>query len=143
MSAYADALKLLARRELSEAQVRQRLARKGHTEPDIDQAVARLVADRSIDDARVAEAIARTETAVRKRGTSQYGMQTFDQSIFALYEHKDVTYEEALRWASNKDEFKLRVQGISTTSDETREQMARSATSRPSSSTSQVTRFGR
>ena len=58
-------------------------------------------------------------------GTSQYGMQTFDQAIFGLYQQKLVTYEEALRWASNKDEFKLKVQGISTTSDETRDQMAR------------------
>ncbi len=58
-------------------------------------------------------------------GTSQYGMQTFDQAIFGLYEQKLVTYDEALRWASNKDEFKLKVQGISTTSDETRDQMAR------------------
>src|SRR5690242_15638401 len=31
-------------------------------------------------------------------GTSQYGMQTFDQSIFALYQQGLVTYEEALRW---------------------------------------------
>ncbi len=70
-------------------------------------------------------------------GTSQYGMQTFDQAIFHLYEQKVVTYDEALRWASNKDEFKLRVQGISTTADESRDQMARSATSSPV-----VTRFG-
>src|SRR5205814_6786501 len=48
-------------------------------------------------------------------GTSQYGMQTFDQSIFAAFSRKQITYEEALRWASNVDEFKLRVQGISTT----------------------------
>ena len=48
-------------------------------------------------------------------GTSQYGMQTFDQSIFGLFEQGLVTYDEALRWASNKDEFKLKVQGISTT----------------------------
>ena len=70
-------------------------------------------------------------------GTSQYGMQTFDQAIFHLYEQKIVTHDEALRWASNKDEFKLRVQGISTTADESRDQMARSATSSPV-----VTRFG-
>jgi len=77
-------------------------------------------------------------------GTSQYGMQTFDQAIFGLYEQKQVTYEEALRWASNKDEFKLKVQGISTTSDETRDQMARGTVSpqRPHASP-QVTRFGR
>jgi twitching motility protein PilT len=77
-------------------------------------------------------------------GTSQYGMQTFDQAIFGLYEQKLVTYEEALRWASNKDEFKLKVQGISTMSDETRDQMARGTVNlqRPQGS-SQVTRFGR
>jgi twitching motility protein PilT len=38
-------------------------------------------------------------------GTSQYGMQTFDQSIFSLYQQGFVTLEEALRWASNVDEF--------------------------------------
>jgi twitching motility protein PilT len=71
-------------------------------------------------------------------GTSQYGMQTFDQAIFSLYQQQLVTYEEALRWASNTDEFKLKVQGISTTSDEARDQMARSSM-RPT----EVTRFGR
>jgi twitching motility protein PilT len=57
-------------------------------------------------------------------GTSQYGMQTFDQSIFGLYQRQLITYEEALRWASNVDEFKLKVQGISTTADMSRDQMA-------------------
>ncbi|MEW6321426.1 MAG: type IV pilus twitching motility protein PilT [Acidobacteriota bacterium] len=58
------------------------------------------------------------------QGTSQYGMQTFDQSIFSLYSSGKVSYEEALRWATNVDEFKLRVQGISTTADMARDQMA-------------------
>jgi twitching motility protein PilT len=58
-------------------------------------------------------------------GTSQYGMQTFDQSIFSLYQQGFVTLEEALRWASNVDEFKLKVQGISTTSELARDEMAR------------------
>jgi len=58
-------------------------------------------------------------------GTSQYGMQTFDQSIFGLYQQGFITLDEALRWASNVDEFKLRVQGISTTTDMAREEMAR------------------
>ena len=44
-------------------------------------------------------------------------MQTFDQSIFGLYQQGFVTLEEALRWASNVDEFKLKVQGISTTAE--------------------------
>jgi twitching motility protein PilT len=59
-------------------------------------------------------------------GTSQYGMQTFDQSIFGLYQHGLVTLDEALRWATNVDEFKLKVQGIATTSELARDEMARS-----------------
>jgi len=57
-------------------------------------------------------------------GTSQYGMQTFDQAIFSLYSQKSVTLEEALRWASNVDDFKLKVAGISTTADMARDDMA-------------------
>jgi twitching motility protein PilT len=72
-------------------------------------------------------------------GTSQYGMQTFDQSIFALFEQRLISYEEALRWASNVDEFKLKVQGISTTSEMSRDSMARSVTG---SGTPEITRFG-
>jgi twitching motility protein PilT len=72
------------------------------------------------------------------QGTSQYGMQTFDQSIFSLFEKKLISYEEALRHASNVDEFKLRVQGISTTTDMAREQMA-GAGGRKSP---EITRFG-
>ena len=36
-----------------------------------------------------------------------------------------MTLEEALRWASNVDEFKLEVQGIATTADLARDEMAR------------------
>jgi regulatory protein len=67
-SAYLDGLKMLARRELSEAQVRQRLGRKGHDADAIDEAVDRLLKERAIDDARVAGAIARTEISLRRRG---------------------------------------------------------------------------
>src|ERR1700704_5349689 len=67
-SAYIDGLRMLGRRELSEAQVRQRLARRGHSSDEIDAAVERLRQERAIDDARVAEAIAHTETTVRRRG---------------------------------------------------------------------------
>ena len=54
-------------------------------------------------------------------GNVQYGMQTFDQSLYFLYKKELITYEEALRWASKPDEFKLRVQGIRSTSDISRE----------------------
>ena len=56
-------------------------------------------------------------------GTSQYGMQTFDQSIYMLYRNGLITLEEALRRASNPDEFKLKIQGIQSTSDVSREEM--------------------
>ena len=45
---------MLGRRELSEAQVRQRLARREHDPEAIDEAVARLIDERAIDDNRVA-----------------------------------------------------------------------------------------
>ena len=65
---YLAALKMLARRELSEVQIRQRLARRQHDEHAIDAAITRLKADRSLDDERVAGAIARSETGLKKRG---------------------------------------------------------------------------
>jgi regulatory protein len=66
--AYIDALRMLGRRELSEAQVRQRLERRQHAAEDIEAAVERLRAERAIDDRRVADAIARTQTSVKRRG---------------------------------------------------------------------------
>jgi twitching motility protein PilT len=56
-------------------------------------------------------------------GTSQYGMQTFDQSLFQLYKAGLITLEEAMKKATNPDEFKLRIQGVQFTSDVSREQM--------------------
>jgi twitching motility protein PilT len=56
-------------------------------------------------------------------GTSQYGMQTFDQSLFHLFQSGLITLEEAVRGASNPDEFKLRVSGICTTGDTSKDQI--------------------
>jgi hypothetical protein len=42
-----------------------------------------------------------------------------------------VTLEEALRWASNVDDFKLKVSGISTTADMARDEMAAKTTPAP------------
>ena len=60
------------------------------------------------------------------QGTSQYGMQTFDQSLFDLYSRELISYEEALAGATNPDEFKLRVSGVRSTTDQAREDMERS-----------------
>jgi twitching motility protein PilT len=77
-------------------------------------------------------------------GTAQYGMQTFDQSIFGLFEQHLISYDEALRWASSVDEFKLKVQGIGSTSEMTRDNLARTARdqAKPASPAPDVTRFG-
>jgi regulatory protein len=66
--AHVAALKMLARRELSEAQVRSRLTRRQFEPEEIDAAVDRLRLERALDDRRTALACARTELRVRHRG---------------------------------------------------------------------------
>jgi twitching motility protein PilT len=73
-------------------------------------------------------------------GTSQYGMQTFDQSIFKLYQRGLISRDMALRWASNHDEFKLRLQGVTATADGARADMAKASSGTGEPPT--VTRFG-
>jgi len=50
-------------------------------------------------------------------GYTSYGMQTFDQSLLWLLKQDVITFEEALRQCSNPDDFKLKVSGVSSTSD--------------------------
>jgi twitching motility protein PilT len=59
-------------------------------------------------------------------GTSQYGMQTFDQSLFQLYKSGLITLDEALKRATNPDEFRLKIQGVQFTADISRDQMEES-----------------
>jgi regulatory protein len=61
-------LGLLSRRELSAAQLCQRLARRGFASDEIARTIERLTADRTVDDHRVARAYARTEAAIKGRG---------------------------------------------------------------------------
>ncbi|MEA2005223.1 MAG: PilT/PilU family type 4a pilus ATPase [Acidobacteriota bacterium] len=56
-------------------------------------------------------------------GVSQYGMQTFDQSIYQLYKEGYISYEQGLRFSTSADNFKLRVMGISSTLDVALEEM--------------------
>jgi twitching motility protein PilT len=58
-------------------------------------------------------------------GTSQYGMQTFDQSLFHLYQSGLIALEEALRNASNADEFLMRASGIQSGTERAKEEMER------------------
>ncbi len=69
--AYLTALTMLSRRELSEAQIRARLARREFEDDDIEAAVERLRQDGTLNDRRVALAAARLESSVRHRGRSR------------------------------------------------------------------------
>jgi twitching motility protein PilT len=70
-------------------------------------------------------------------GVTQYGMQTFDQSVMSLLKQELITEEEALKNANNPNELALKLKGISGTSDrvwqpvEEGSKMSPSATTNP------------
>jgi twitching motility protein PilT len=74
-------------------------------------------------------------------GTSQYSMQTFDQSLFQLYKADLISVETALQAATNPDEFRLKLQGVEFTADAARQQMEQSIGS--ANQEFQVERLGR
>ena len=104
------------------AVVSQRLVRKSD---DIGRvpAVEVLIATAFVRDCIINPDKTRLIREAISAGTSQYGMQTFDQSLYDLNKAGLITYEEALNNASNPDDFKLRVQGIRSTADTAREEM--------------------
>ncbi|MGA2083634.1 MAG: type IV pilus twitching motility protein PilT [Holophaga sp.] len=59
------------------------------------------------------------------QGTSEYGMQTFDQSLYFLLQEGLITVEEALKRATNVGEFRLRLEGIHSTAEAARSNMSR------------------
>jgi regulatory protein len=96
--AYITALTMLSARELSEAQLRTRLKRRELDAAEIDEAIARLKADRTLNDRRVALAIARMESAIKHRGRSrvlqkirQAGIDddTAQEAVQAVFEEVD------------------------------------------------------
>ena len=104
------------------AVVSQRLVRKSD---DIGRvpAVEVLIATAFVRDCIINPDKTRLIREAISAGTSQYGMQTFDQSLFDLNKAGLITFEEALNNASNPDDFKLRIQGIRSTADTAREEM--------------------
>lgn len=115
-----SALRLLALRELSEAQVRQRLAKRDHSPEDIDAAIDRLKAERALDDRRVAGAIARRETSFRKRGRRRVELALAkagvdrDVARRALDEH----FEQTDRTALIEEALARRLRGQSAIKDD-------------------------
>lgn len=65
------------------------------------------------------------------QGHLSYGMQTFDQSLMALLKQGLITYEEAVRQATNPDDFALRYSGIASTSDSKWDQFENTAAPAP------------
>jgi twitching motility protein PilT len=74
-----------------------------------------------------------------KRGHSQYGMQSFDQSLLGLFKDGHITYEEALRRATSPDDFALKVKGVQST-EELREEEEESIKSKDEP---KIQRFGK
>lgn len=68
MSAYLDGLRLLARRELSVKELRDRLVDREHPADEIERAIEHLLETQALDDARVARAYVRTAATVKGRG---------------------------------------------------------------------------
>jgi twitching motility protein PilT len=80
-------------------------------------AVEVLIASAMIKDCILDPDKTKTIPDVIQQSALHYGMQTFDQSIFSLYKSGLITYEDALRQASNPDDFVLKVKGIQSTSE--------------------------
>ena len=104
------------------AVVSQRLVRKSDDVGRVP-AVEVLIATAFVRDCIINPEKTRMIRETIAAGTSHYGMQTFDQSLYDLHSTGLITYEEALRNASNPDDFKLRMQGISSTASAAREEM--------------------
>jgi len=75
------ALGWLSRRELSERQVRQRLARRAVSPGEIEAAVVRLKRERALDDQRVAGAFLRTAVRLKARGPARLRIDLYALGI--------------------------------------------------------------
>jgi regulatory protein len=105
--AYVAGLGLLARRELAEAQLRTRLARRKFDDDEIDAAMTRLRRERALDDRRTAVACARTEVRLRHRGRARVVRQ-----IEALGIDRDIAREAVAEVFADLDENALLEQAL-------------------------------
>ncbi len=80
-------------------------------------AVEVLIATATIKDCILDPDKTKSINDVIEQGAIHYGMQSFDQSLFSLYKSGLITYEEALRRATNPDDFVLKTKGIQSTSE--------------------------
>ena len=127
--AYTVALTLLSARELSESQLRARLKRRKLDGDDIEAAVSRLKADRTLNDRRVAVAIARMESTIKHRGRArviqkirQAGIDSdvADEAVREVFQ--DVDENELLDQAAER---KLRGKSVKELDDKGRARIVR------------------
>ncbi|MDP6579588.1 MAG: RecX family transcriptional regulator [Vicinamibacterales bacterium] len=90
-SAYQIGLRLLARRELSTAQLRDRLTRREFATSEIETAIARLSHEGAVDDTRTALAYARRAAEVKLRGKSRARREIEALGIATLTARRAVT----------------------------------------------------
>lgn len=89
-----------------------RLDGKGRV-PAVEVMVASARVRQLIDDKELSKQL----PEAIQQGHESYGMQTFDQSLMTLFRKKLISFDEALRQCSSPDDFKLKVSGVSSTSD--------------------------
>ncbi|MBI2567569.1 MAG: type IV pilus twitching motility protein PilT [Candidatus Schekmanbacteria bacterium] len=80
-------------------------------------AVEVMISTPLIRDCIIDEDKTRLITDSIERGLTQYGMQTFDQSLMRLLKKGLITYDDAMRWSSNPGNFKLKLSGIQSTAE--------------------------
>jgi regulatory protein len=105
--AYVTALGLLARRELAEAQLRTRLAKRKFNDDEIDAAMTRLRRERAVDDRRTALACARTQVRLKHRGRARVV-----RHIEALGINRDIAREAVAEVFAEFDENALLEQAL-------------------------------
>jgi regulatory protein len=105
--AYVTALGLLARRELAEAQLRTRLAKRKFNDDEIDGAMTRLRRERALDDRRTALACARTQVRINHRGRARVV-----RHIEALGIDRDIAREAVAEVFAELDENALLEQAL-------------------------------
>jgi len=107
MSAYSDALNLLARRELSARQLRERLVEREHGRDEIERAIEHLLETRALDDARVAAAYVRTALKIKGRGRLRIQRELSEMGI-----ERDVAAEAIAEAFGDVDERAMIAQAI-------------------------------
>jgi twitching motility protein PilT len=86
-----------------------------------------------INTAAVADNIRDIEKALHipdliAQGAISYGMQTFDQSLMKWYKDGLISYESALFYSTNPNEFALRISGVEAASDRKFDEVAPEST---------------